>query len=197
MQRSKLHIYVAVVSVLSVAAGLFLCPFAIHSGVCKSRDAPIIGVSSHVDKTLDSGQVATPLYLLTQARATLFKKLQIMLNNRDGIVLSKSSTNEDLKRYFTAVLELSKSDNKRSSTKKVWKYSSLLLPLPLRNIHKGGTEEPQTYRWRVFYTLFGTHIGIVPPWYRLMAYRPPLVCYATGKAMPYFYCLQIFQKCVI
>ena len=35
-----------------------------------------------------------------------------MLNNRDGIVLSKSSTNEDLKRYFTAVLELSKSNNK-------------------------------------------------------------------------------------
>ena len=35
-----------------------------------------------------------------------------MLNNKDSIVLSKSSTGEDLKRYFTAVLELSKSDNK-------------------------------------------------------------------------------------
>lgn len=33
-------------------------------------------------------------------------------NNKDSIVLSKSSTNEDLKRYFTAVLELSRSDNK-------------------------------------------------------------------------------------
>lgn len=33
-------------------------------------------------------------------------------NNQDSIVLSKSSTDEDLKRYFTAVLELSKSDNK-------------------------------------------------------------------------------------
>lgn len=32
--------------------------------------------------------------------------------NQDSIVLSKSSTDEDLKRYFTAVLELSKSDNK-------------------------------------------------------------------------------------
>ena len=142
-----------------------------------------------------------------------------MLNNKDSIVLSKSSTGEDLKRYFTAVLELSKSDNKfpinldevwplvynrcdkaistlrknffegedfvcieiqslpqmvervwggqnkvsyfltlscleyyKSFSKKVLSYSSLLLPLPLRNIHKGGTEEPQTDRWRVFYT---------------------------------------------
>lgn len=33
-------------------------------------------------------------------------------NNQDSIVLSKSSSNEDLKRYFTAVLELSKTDNK-------------------------------------------------------------------------------------
>ena len=33
-------------------------------------------------------------------------------NNQDSIVLSKSSSNEDLKRYFTAVLELSKADNK-------------------------------------------------------------------------------------
>lgn len=40
-------------------------------------------------------------------------KLSVMLlNNQDSIVLSKSSSNEDLKRYFTAVLELSKSDNK-------------------------------------------------------------------------------------
>ena len=33
-------------------------------------------------------------------------------NNQGSIVLSKSSSNEDLKRYFTAVLELSKADNK-------------------------------------------------------------------------------------
>ena len=33
-------------------------------------------------------------------------------NNQGSIVLSKSSSSEDLKRYFTAVLELSKSDNK-------------------------------------------------------------------------------------
>ena len=33
-------------------------------------------------------------------------------NNQGSIVLSKSSSNEDLKRYFTAVLELSRSDNK-------------------------------------------------------------------------------------
>lgn len=36
----------------------------------------------------------------------------MLQNNQDSIVLSKSSTDEDLKRYFTAVLELSKSDNK-------------------------------------------------------------------------------------
>ena len=36
----------------------------------------------------------------------------MLQNNQDSIVLSKSSSNEDLKRYFTAVLELSKADNK-------------------------------------------------------------------------------------
>lgn len=36
----------------------------------------------------------------------------MLQNNQDSIVLSKSSSHEDLKRYFTAVLELSKSDNK-------------------------------------------------------------------------------------
>lgn len=36
----------------------------------------------------------------------------MLQNNQGSIVLSKSSTNEDLKRYFTAVLELSKADNK-------------------------------------------------------------------------------------
>lgn len=43
----------------------------------------------------------------------MFKISTIMVQNNQGsIVLSKSSSNEDLKRYFTAVLELSKADNK-------------------------------------------------------------------------------------
>lgn len=43
----------------------------------------------------------------------MFKISTIMVQNNQGsIVLSKSSSNEDLKRYFTAVLELSRSDNK-------------------------------------------------------------------------------------
>ena len=63
--------------------------------------------------TLNSGQVATPLYLFNKARAANVQNIRVMLqNNQDSIVLSKSSSNEDLKRYFTAVLELSKADNK-------------------------------------------------------------------------------------
>ena len=63
--------------------------------------------------TLNSGQVATPLYLFNKARAANVQNIRVMLqNNQDSIVLSKSSSNEDLKRYFTAVMELSKADNK-------------------------------------------------------------------------------------
>lgn len=156
LQRSKFNIYVAVVSVRNVAIGLFLCPLAIYSGVCKSRDTPIIGASSHVDKTLNSGQVATPLYLLTQARATLFKKLQIMLNNKDSIVLSKSSTGEDLKRYFTANRPL----------------AGFLYPLRYSYRHCTPV---------VLLNGIPTALGVL----------------RNGKGNAVFYCLQIFQKCVI
>ena len=43
-------------------------------------------------------------------------------------------------------------------------------------------------RWRYFYTTSEKHIGIVPPWKFVMEILP-FRCNATGKAMPFFYCL--------
>ena len=50
--------------------------------------------------------------------------------------------------------------------------SIILATFVVLNILQGGTQEPQTIRWRYFYTLTATYIGIVPPWKSVMEIQP-------------------------
>ena len=53
--------------------------------------------------------------------------------------------------------------------------SNYLSTFVILYITNGGTQEPQTIRWRYFYTPFGTYIGIVPPCEVLMHSLPFVV----------------------
>lgn len=70
--------------------------------------------------------------------------------------------------------------------------SNYLSTFAMFNISKGGTQEPQTIRWRYFYTLTETYNGIVPPWKSVMEIQPFEVL-NDGKGNAVFL-LPVFHK---
>lgn len=70
--------------------------------------------------------------------------------------------------------------------------SNCLSTFAVFNISKGGTQEPQTIRWRYFYTRTETYNGIVPPWKSVMEIQPFEVL-NDGKGNAVFL-LPVFHK---
>ena len=70
--------------------------------------------------------------------------------------------------------------------------SNYLSTFVILYITNGGTQEPQTIRWRYFYTLTETYNGIVPPWKSVMEIQPFEVL-NDGKGNAVFL-LPVFHK---